>query len=87
MRDDEAGKQSQIAEVARFLGHGFTLAASTGLFLLVGWWADGRLGSRPILTLAGALLGACLGFYSMYHQLVIAPRKERDRNPADNHRD
>ncbi|TVP79038.1 MAG: AtpZ/AtpI family protein [Gemmatimonadales bacterium] len=70
-----------MVELARFSGHGLTLALSTGLFLLAGWWVDGRLGTLPLFTILGALTGAAAGFYSMLQHLVLAPR-ERARLDA-----
>lgn len=53
---------------------GVQLALSTGLFMMAGWWLDGRVGTRPLLTIAGAMLGAAAGFYSLIHQLLGKPR-------------
>ena len=39
--------------------------ASIGLGIWVGYWLDGRLGTSPWLTLAGALAGMALGFYNV----------------------
>jgi len=64
-------------EVARFSGHGLNLALSTGLFLLLGWWADGKLGTRPVLTVVGALVGAAAGFYSLLRHLLFEPREAK----------
>lgn len=72
------GPETVWTEMGQVAGHGLTLAASTGFFLAVGWWLDGRLGVTPLLTLLGALLGAGAGLYSIYHHMVVAPR-ERDR--------
>lgn len=77
MGDDEEGKPTGPSEplvaLARFSGHGLTLAISTGMFLFLGWWVDGRLGSTPVLTILGALLGAGAGFYSLLRDLMIRP--------------
>jgi len=77
MGDDEEGRRSGPSEplvaLARFSGHGLTLAISTGMFLFLGWWVDGRLGTTPILTILGALLGAGAGFYSLLRDLMIRP--------------
>lgn len=60
------------------MGVGLQFAASILLFLLVGHWLDGRLGTRPWLLIAGALLGGGAGFYSLYRQLVVLPRRRRE---------
>lgn len=60
------------------LGVGLQFALSIVLFLFVGRWLDAKLGTAPWLLLAGVMLGAAAGFYSLYRQLVIAPR-ERER--------
>ncbi len=54
----------------RYLGYGLTLAAATFLFFLLGLWADGKLGTSPFLTIAGALGGAAAGFYNLYAHLI-----------------
>jgi hypothetical protein len=72
-----------LVTLARFSGHGLTLAVSTGLFLLAGWWADGKLGTTPLLTIVGAMVGAAAGFYSMLQHLVLGPAKgEADGNDS-----
>jgi ATP synthase protein I len=72
VKDDE----SQLQNLARFSGHGLTLALATGLFLLAGWWVDGRLGTVPLFTILGAMLGAGAGFYSLLQHLIFLPREE-----------
>jgi F0F1-type ATP synthase assembly protein I len=58
---------------------GLQLALSTGLFLLGGWWLDGKVGTTPLLTILGALLGAGAGFYSMIRQVQASSRGSGDR--------
>ena len=74
MKNDD----SRVAALARFSGHGLTLALSTGLFLLAGWWVDGRLGTTPLLTIIGAMTGAAAGFYSLIQHLILFPRREEE---------
>jgi F0F1-type ATP synthase assembly protein I len=64
--------KNQTAEVA---GVGLQFAAAIVLFLFLGRWLDGLFGTEPWLLLAGVLVGAVGGFYSMYRQLVILPRQ------------
>ena len=63
--------------VGRYTGFGLTWALSVLLFLWIGYWLDGRLGTLPWLTIAGAFLGAAGGFVSLYKGLVAASRAER----------
>lgn len=69
-------------EASRYLGLGLTWALSTALFLYLGWLADGWLGTRPLLTIVGAFVGAGAGFYHLYYYVVIEPR-ERERERRD----
>jgi F0F1-type ATP synthase assembly protein I len=70
-------EQSTLPTLARYSGHGLTLALSMGLFLLAGWWLDGRVGTTPIFTITGALVGAAGGFYHMIYHLLLRPRERK----------
>lgn len=70
-------------DVASYLGHGLTLAASTLLFLWLGTKADGWLGTEPWLALVGAFVGAGAGFYHMVHHLIVAPQAKRDEKAEE----
>jgi ATP synthase protein I len=76
----EGKEESSLQGVARYSGHGLTLAAAVGLFLLAGWWLDGRIGTAPLFTILGALVGATAGFYHLIKQLLLLPRaREKER--------
>jgi F0F1-type ATP synthase assembly protein I len=77
-RNDQSG--TVWSEMGRYAHLGFQLALSTGLFLLGGWWLDGKIGTTPLLTIVGAFAGAAAGFYSMIHQLT---RSSRTGDPAE----
>jgi len=56
------------------MGLGLTWALSTLLFLGIGWWGDGKLGTAPLLTIVGAFLGGGAGFYYLYRE-ITSPRE------------
>jgi len=58
-------------------GVGLQFAASILVFLFIGKWLDGRLGTTPWLMVIGVFLGAAGGFYSMYVKL-LAPKRTHD---------
>ncbi len=68
---------------SRHLGHGMAMAASVALFGWMGSEIGARVGSRAVLTLLGIFVGAAAGFYSIYVQLVIRPRKETDSERSE----
>ena len=67
------------ASAGQYMGYGLTFAFSTLLFLMVGWWLDGKVGTEPLFMILGAFVGAGGGFYSLYYHLVVEPR-ERDES-------
>lgn len=46
-----------VRALSDYLGIGVQIAASFVVFVLAGYWADGRLGTSPLLLLAGVLVG------------------------------
>lgn len=72
--DGSRDRRSPWSDMARYSHLGLQLAVSIVLFLWVGWWLDGRVGTVPLFTVLGALTGAAAGFYSLYYHLVIEPR-------------
>jgi len=78
--DQKVPPQSELWRAAgQFTGYGLTWALSTLLFLLGGWWLDGKVGTAPLFTILGAFVGAGAGFYSLYRHIVVEPRG-RDEN-------
>ena len=62
--------EQSIGKGYKYLAAGLRFAGGTVLFLLIGLWLDRKLGTSPLLTLIGALLGAFLGGLSMYRELI-----------------
>ena len=62
-----------------YAGLGLQFAVSILLFLYLGQWIDGRLGTEPWFMIAGVFTGAGASFYSMYRKLMaIQERDERE---------
>ena len=72
-------QQSQLISAAgQFTGYGLTWAVSTLLFLLLGWWLDGKVGTAPLFTILGAFVGGGAGFYSLYRHIVAGSRDQKE---------
>lgn len=72
------GRRQVIYATSQYLGHGMALAASVALFGWVGSKIGERVGPESLFTLLGILFGGVAGFYSIYLQLVVRPRQERE---------
>lgn len=79
--DRKDSPQSQLWSAAgQYTGYGLTSALSTLLFLLGGWWLDGKVGTTPLFMILGAFVGAGAGFYSLYYHMVVEPREREDED-------
>ena len=74
----EPVRSQLISAAGQFTGYGLTWALSTLLFLLGGWWLDGKVGSAPLFTILGAFIGGGAGFYSLYRHIVAGPRDQNE---------
>ena len=79
---DIHGRPTVPIDAGRAAGAGLQFAGAIVLFLFAGRWLDSRLGTEPWLLLAGVLIGAVAGFWSLYRQLTARPRAEKDRPEA-----
>lgn len=55
----------------------FEFTGSVVAGVVVGWFADGRLGTEPWLLIAGTLSGTAAGFYRMIQILRLIQRRQR----------
>ena len=55
---------------------GFQFAGAILLFLFVGMWLDGKLGTSPTFLIVGVFVGAGGAFYSIYRKLT---QDQRDK--------
>ena len=72
-------KSPESINVGSFAGAGLQFAISLVVFLLLGQWIDGKLGSSPLFLLAGVFLGGGAAFYSMYRKLSAAQKADDER--------
>lgn len=73
-------KRSSASHAGEVMGAGLQFAASIILFLFLGRWLDGRLGTEPWLLILGVFTGAAAGFYALYRQLVSRPAERQRRH-------
>jgi F0F1-type ATP synthase assembly protein I len=64
--DPDAKGYSQGYE---YFGMAFTFAIAIVLFGAAGWFVDGWVHTRPLLTIIGAFVGGFAGFMSIYYRV------------------
>ena len=79
MEDDKRQRQTPRSgglSGADFAGVGIQFAVAILGFLFAGQWLDGKLGTKPWLTVVGVFLGAGAAFYNMYRKIAAAQKKD-----------
>ena len=66
----------------RYSGVGLELAGAVAGFALIGYWIDGRYGSKPWGILIGLVLGLTGGLYNLIRQSLQAEREARIEDAA-----
>ncbi len=62
---------------ARLVGLGWYVGICIVLGLLGGLWLDGKLGTKPLLTILGLILGLVLAFYGVYRMVLPSIKGDR----------
>jgi len=52
-----------------YFGMALNFTVAILLFGALGWWIDGLVHTRPLLTIIGAFLGGFAGFMSIYYRV------------------
>ncbi len=66
---DEGKDRAPIPGAMEYAGAGLQFALTLLLFLWLGNWLDGKLGTGPWLLMLGVLVGFGAGLYAITHRL------------------
>ena len=70
MKRPEDDTTNGMGEGYALLTVGITFALTVTGLLLLGYWADRRLGTSPLLLIVGTLLGTGLGGFWAYQRVI-----------------
>ncbi len=73
---------SRWVAALRLVGVGFFIGISIVLGVVVGLWLDSKLDTRPILVIAGLLLGIVVAFYGVYRMLLPLMGNKREKGDS-----
>jgi len=66
------------ATVGTYSHLGITLAVMVLAFFFGGYWLDGKLGTKPLLSIVGAFIGAAGGFFNLVYTLMRLQKNSED---------
>ena len=69
-----------LATLLQLVGIGWYVGLSLVGGVLGGLWLDRKVGTVPLFTLLGLLLGIVLAFYGMYRMVVPLLGNRKDRS-------
>ena len=69
----------RLAVLLQLVGIGWYVGLSIVLGIGGGLWLDNRVGTLPIFTLLGLLLGLVVAFYGMY-RMVLPLMRDQDNS-------
>ena len=76
-RDGSSGLARSMREAQPYIDAVWQFLASVALMTWLGWWADGRWGTRPWLLVVGALSGFAAGAWAFIKVLMVRSRMNR----------
>ena len=69
-----------LNRMMRYATAGLELMIIFALWMLLGWWLDGRWGTSPALLLIGAVVGFGLGMYRLVRDAQRAFREGKQED-------
>ena len=76
-KDQNVGRE--MGEGYKYVSLGLTFAGGIIFFLALGLLLDRLLGTMPVFTLAGTVLGTVLSFLTVYRKLQEEERQRREQ--------
>ena len=67
-----------LHRMMRYASVGFEWVIIFALWFALGWWLDGKWGTKPALMLTGAVVGFALGMYRLVRDAQRAFRDAQD---------
>ena len=80
MKDPEESPNREIGEGYALVSVGITFALTLAGFTLGGFWLDKRLGTMPLFTLLGMVVGTGLGGFWLWQRMGQRPKDEGSKN-------
>lgn len=79
--DDERKRVEQ--SYLRYAGAGVEFFAAIAVLTLLGVWVDGRLGTSPVLTIVGVLIGFAAATWNLIRSVLppSGPTQKQDGQP------
>ena len=72
--------KDSIREIGPYFDLGMRFAISIVIFAAIGFWIDKKLNTIPVFLIAGFLLGAIAGFWTIYKVIYLNDKMNKKRD-------
>lgn len=76
-------RRRALRSAGRMSAVGWEFAAAVVGCLLLGWWADKKLGTSPWLSMVGLVLGSFAGFWTLFKAARELSRESTEDERSD----
>jgi len=70
-------------KLSTFAGVGLQFAVAIVAFVLLGQWADRKLGTAPAFLMIGVFIGGAGAFYNLYRRIAAAQKADDERRSKE----
>ncbi len=85
-RDEIPDDRSLVARASQLATNATAVAAEMVLPVLIGAWADSRLGSVPLFAILGGTVGVTTGIWSLMRMVQTLSEKPRQKDSHNSSR-
>ncbi|MCH8125308.1 AtpZ/AtpI family protein [candidate division KSB1 bacterium] len=79
-KNKNSSSKDSIREIGPYFDLGMRFAISIVIFAALGFWIDKTLNTIPVFLMAGFLLGAIAGFWTIYKAVYLNDKTNNKRD-------
>ncbi len=79
-KNKNSSSKDSMREIGPYFDLGMRFALSIVIFAAIGFWIDKKLNTIPVFLMIGFLLGATVGFWTIYKVVYLNDKMNKKRD-------